>query len=182
MKLFAVGTASLLVLLSCKPRSFNENIAATESVPTDSRTFDSQLAQHLATAYLPSSQKADCLYKASYHCVAEALTAVGVVTNEQFDSLLIDKQKGFDYTRYAKDFAVWAKRFPDRVAKTKLKMISLGSGYTLQNIPAGAVIVYNPGVCGAQLQGNIEIVVNAGKTQCGDVDQRNGVTVFLPAK
>lgn len=121
-----------------------------------------------------------------YSYVADAMELTGIIRRDQWYSLGIG-------VNAAADFAVWANRNPVTL-RGQLKLAKMPTPEKASDLPMGAIVVYNRGVCGfSGRSGHIEVKV-APSLLCSDGCQpayqdcfdspaaRAGISVYVPVK
>lgn len=119
-----------------------------------------------------------------YSFVADAMEMTGLIRRDQWYSLGIG-------VNAAADFAAWANRNPGTL-RSRLKLAKMETPAKASDLPMGAVVVYNRGVCGfSSRSGHIEVKV-APNLLCSDGCQpayqacfnspaaRAGISVYVP--
>ena len=119
-----------------------------------------------------------------YSYVADAMELTGVIRRDQWYSLGIG-------VNAAADFAAWANRNPGTL-RSQLKLAKMETPAKAADLPLGAIVVYNRGVCGfSGRSGHIEVKV-APNLLCSDGCQpayqecfgspaaRAGISVYVP--
>lgn len=121
-----------------------------------------------------------------YSYVADAMEMTGIIRRAQWYSLGIG-------VNAAADFASWANRNPGTL-RSALKLARIETPARASDLPMGAIVVYNRGVCGfSPRSGHIEVKV-APDLLCSDGCQpayqacfassgaRAGISVYVPVK
>jgi hypothetical protein len=121
-----------------------------------------------------------------YSYVADAMEMTGLIRRDQWYSLGIG-------VNAAADFAAWANRNPGTL-RGQLKLAKMETPAKASDLPMGAIVVYNRGVCGfSGRSGHIEVKV-APNLLCSDGRQpayqecfgspvaRAGISVYVPVK
>ncbi|MEI7529317.1 MAG: hypothetical protein WCK76_10270 [Elusimicrobiota bacterium] len=121
-----------------------------------------------------------------YSYVADAMEMTGLIRRDQWYSLGIG-------VNAAADFAAWANRNPGTL-RSQLKLAKMPTPSVAAELPLGAIVVYNRGVCGfSGRSGHIEVKV-APDQLCSDGCQpayqacfgsagaRAGISVYVPVK
>lgn len=119
-----------------------------------------------------------------YSYVADAMEMTGLIRRDQWYSLGIG-------VNAAADFAAWANRNPGTL-RSQIKLAKMETPAKASDLPMGAIVVYNRGVCGfSGRSGHIEVKV-APNLLCSDGCQpayqecfgsaaaRAGISVFVP--
>lgn len=119
-----------------------------------------------------------------YSYVADAMELTGVIRRDQWYSLGIG-------VNAAADFAAWANRNPATL-RSQLKLAKLETPARAADLPLGAIVVYNRGVCGfSGRSGHIEVKVapdllcsdgcQPAYQECfGSAGARTGISVYVP--
>lgn len=121
-----------------------------------------------------------------YSYVADAMEMTGFIRRDQWYSLGIG-------VNAAADFAAWANRNPGTL-RSQLKLAKMETPARASDLPMGAIVVYNRGVCGfSGRSGHIEVKV-APNLLCSDGCQpayqecfsspaaRGGISVYVPVR
>ena len=121
-----------------------------------------------------------------YSYVADAMEMTGLIRRDQWYSLGIG-------VNAAADFAAWANRNPGTL-RGQLGLAKMPTPAVASELPMGAIVVYNRGVCGfSGRSGHIEVKV-APNLLCSDGCQpayqecfgragtRAGISVYVPVK
>jgi hypothetical protein len=121
-----------------------------------------------------------------YSYVADAMEMTGLIRRDQWYSLGIG-------VNAAADFAAWANRNPGTL-RGQLKLAKVPTPAVASELPMGAIVVYNRGVCGfSGRSGHIEVKVapnllcsdgcQPAYQECfGNVGTRAGISVYVPVK
>lgn len=141
--------------------------------------YSSSLGNRLANAAVSeiTFTRGNC-----YRDVSYAMISAGIITDAEFGSWGIDGR----YSQHAYQFAEWANRNPQYLARMNLKRSYLSP----QQAPVGSIIVYNPGVCGVSYDsGHIEIVTRKGQEAYHSLISNlpatcyeSGVYVYIPVQ
>jgi hypothetical protein len=119
-----------------------------------------------------------------YSYVADAMEMTGLIRRDQWYSLGIG-------VNAAADFAAWANRNPATL-RSQLRLAKIETPAKASDLPMGAIVVYNRGVCGfSGRSGHIEVKA-APNLLCSDGCQpayqecfgsagaRAGISVYVP--
>lgn len=177
-----------LLVISCKPRG--NSAPQSDEAALKARGANSELAElgfsvkradELVKAYRAEQQVAGTS-AGSAALFWRALVKSKLMSEAQFARWISGK-----YSKNAVEVEAWAtgsKNGDTRFQALAVHLVQVRlekSALHLLNAEPGTILVYKPGVCGSdKSDGYVEVVLERGKTLCGQKNERSGVVMLIP--